>query len=244
MNNYDNTYDLLKNKEVIIHPKLDIEILDLTTKSMDYGINSVLYDKVIVVSETAEMRPDIISLGTTDSVKNADIIMKYNEISNPFSIEEGDILYIPKVSQAKRLFKTGKDMKKTFVSKRNKKDSKQAIKDLLFEKSKDTERETKNSNILDNFKKKYEDINNEKKNLNLLRQKQQEDLDDSLNGSNSKNLLPPNFTDDNAQEIEILPNGNVSLGKNVAKSKTNCGELTSTKAELINQLMKNRISKS
>lgn len=249
MNLYDNTYDLLKTKQVITHPALDIEVLDLTTKSIEFGINTVLFEKLIKVSETGEMRPDLISLGATDSVKNADVIMKYNEISNPFSIQEGDVIYIPKISSAKKYTRKGSDMSKDFAQKGNSKKSNKAIKELLFEKSKDTERETKDSNVLENFKKKYEDVNGERKTLNILRQQQSQDVlngsgsSGSSSGSPTKNLLPPNFTDDNTQEIEVSPNGNVSLGKNVAKSKSNCGELTSTKAEIINQLMKNRISK-
>jgi hypothetical protein len=50
-------------------------------------------------------RIDLISLNVYNSADYADLILKFNGISNPFSIAEGDVLYIPPMDVLNKTFK-------------------------------------------------------------------------------------------------------------------------------------------
>ena len=52
------------------------------------------------------MRPDLISKSTYNNSLYTEIILKYNGISNPFSINEGDIILVPDLNTAKEKLKT------------------------------------------------------------------------------------------------------------------------------------------
>lgn len=55
--------------------------------------SSGVADGVVIVEEFESMRPDLISNRIYASQGGWDALLKYNGISNPFSIEAGDILY-------------------------------------------------------------------------------------------------------------------------------------------------------
>lgn len=88
----------------------DIEILDLMEPTLvpDFVSGNFVVRDFIIISDDLEMRPDLIakiSLGSTDYV---DILLKANQISNPFSIKSGDILVIPDISRFEAFYKTPK----------------------------------------------------------------------------------------------------------------------------------------
>jgi hypothetical protein len=56
--------------------------------------NYVKYN-VYRIPKEFEMRPDLISGAVYNNSLYAEIILKYNGISNPFSIKEGDLILIP-----------------------------------------------------------------------------------------------------------------------------------------------------
>lgn len=60
---------------------------------------------VHVVENDETCRIDLVSLSEYGSHDHADAILKFNGISNPFSIKEGDVLFIPKRDIAKKKFK-------------------------------------------------------------------------------------------------------------------------------------------
>jgi hypothetical protein len=68
--------------------------LILTEPTILFKSNSNTIGKFIVDTVYAG-RIDLISLHVYGSASYADYILKYNGISNPFSIEEGDVLEIP-----------------------------------------------------------------------------------------------------------------------------------------------------
>jgi hypothetical protein len=53
--------------------------------------------KVIVVNEYYVARPDLISLALYGSDEYADILCKLNGISNPFELNENDLLFCPTI---------------------------------------------------------------------------------------------------------------------------------------------------
>jgi len=60
---------------------------------------------VHVVENDETCRIDLVSLSEYGTHDHVDSILKFNGISNPFSIKEGDVLFIPKIDIAKKKFK-------------------------------------------------------------------------------------------------------------------------------------------
>lgn len=58
----------------------------------------------LLVSKYYVARPDLISLAVYGSDEYADIICKINGISNPFELNEGDLIYIPDVDTVANCF--------------------------------------------------------------------------------------------------------------------------------------------
>lgn len=78
--------------------KSENEILvDLTKSSIVYNEDPRVI-QTIIVTEDFKMRPDLIALAIYGDQNKLDFILKYNGISNPFSLEVGDKLLIPDAS--------------------------------------------------------------------------------------------------------------------------------------------------
>jgi hypothetical protein len=60
---------------------------------------------VHIVEDDESCRVDLVSLSEYGTHDHVDAILKFNGISNPFSIKEGDVLYIPKIDVAKKKWK-------------------------------------------------------------------------------------------------------------------------------------------
>jgi hypothetical protein len=89
---------LLKNKRTITIN--GVKILDLQERSIDYSLynqSRPLVMATIEITDIAEMRIDILSEYFYKNVNYGEFILKFNGISNPFSIEVGDILFIPEL---------------------------------------------------------------------------------------------------------------------------------------------------
>lgn len=89
---------------------LDYKILDYKSKinknndtyidlmSDSFNISSVAFDgQVIIVNKYYVARPDLVSLAIYGTDDYADIICKINGISNPFELNENDILFLPDI---------------------------------------------------------------------------------------------------------------------------------------------------
>ena len=85
-------YKLIEYKQKI-HSKNDDIYLDLLSKS--YNPNITLRGYPTVVNKYYVARPDLISLAAYGDDSYADIICKINGISNPFELNEDDIIFIP-----------------------------------------------------------------------------------------------------------------------------------------------------
>jgi len=85
-------FTTLTNKKTIVkNSTLQKDMVDLTI-NLD---GSLKPEFLHTVFKHEEMRPDLISISYYNTPKYADIILKFNGISNPFSIKEDDILHIP-----------------------------------------------------------------------------------------------------------------------------------------------------
>jgi hypothetical protein len=98
------TSDLLKLKNSITVNGTGIVDLSQPTFIINYDSGNYLVDKILIVNDDTEMRPDLISLASYGTDTYGEIIMKINQISNPFSIQAGDILIIPRLDYAKRFY--------------------------------------------------------------------------------------------------------------------------------------------
>ena len=72
-------------------------IIDLTYPSIRYNYDPYVEGYVAITDATA-MRPDLASKAAYGSTEFWDLLLKYNSISNPFSLNSGDILLIPSMS--------------------------------------------------------------------------------------------------------------------------------------------------
>ena len=76
------------------HKVDDDEMLDLGIPCVN--IKKLEANGLLRVSQDQKGRLDKFTLGNVDKVKSAiDIVMYYNHIFNPFSVDEGDLLYTP-----------------------------------------------------------------------------------------------------------------------------------------------------
>ena len=76
------------------HKVDDDEMLDLGIPCVN--IKKLEANGLLRVSQDQKGRLDKLTLGNVDKDKSAiDIVMYYNHIFNPFSVDEGDLLYTP-----------------------------------------------------------------------------------------------------------------------------------------------------
>ncbi len=87
---------LLKKKTVV--DKYNNNILDLTASSVNNTfIKGTRIIKVVLVSSEFKMRPDLVAQAALGSSNYMDVLLKFNGISNPYSLYTGQLLYIPNI---------------------------------------------------------------------------------------------------------------------------------------------------
>jgi hypothetical protein len=69
------------------------EIIDLAAPSMKKGVDVKVLNYVLVRKDE-EMRPDMLTQRYYGDMTNTEMLMKMNGVSNPFSIQEGDLMVI------------------------------------------------------------------------------------------------------------------------------------------------------
>lgn len=97
--------NIIKNKPII--NKNGVDMVDLTPKSINYNENDVDILESFFVSKDMVMRADLVSYVAYGNTDYYDIILKFNNISNPFSLQQGEYLFIPEISYiSQQLIKT------------------------------------------------------------------------------------------------------------------------------------------
>jgi hypothetical protein len=86
-------------KKIIINGSNNETIADLTRASFEPISTDIEVKNTIIVTDAAAGRVDNIAKIYYNDASKLDFILKYNDISNPFSIDTGDILFIPEESQ-------------------------------------------------------------------------------------------------------------------------------------------------
>ena len=229
--------DILEEKGIIVNLKDGISIVELSQQSFSIGLDRVPIDNAHVVDSSMEMRSDNFNYVYGNGKQQEFITLKYNNISNPFTIKAGDLLAIPRFDLLNDVTSTSSSR-----SKENPKseDNKQNIKEVFKQLINFTDRENTNDNTFDKFKDKYTKLNQIKKQQDLDKLKDSVSNGDGFNNV-TEDLLPPNIVDGGKGEVTILENGNIILGTSVAGTESTCATKTTTKTELINSLLKNRV---
>jgi hypothetical protein len=78
-----------------------VKIKDLTNSMFNMKTGNYISYTVYKVPKEYEMRPDLISGAVYNNSQYTELILKYNGISNPFTIKEGDIILIPNLDSMK-----------------------------------------------------------------------------------------------------------------------------------------------
>lgn len=79
---------------------------DLTRSSIDTDKKSVLRSsRTFIVDSDTVMRPDLAAVALYNDQNMLDLLLKYNSISNPFSLYEGQILYAPNLDDLSNIIK-------------------------------------------------------------------------------------------------------------------------------------------
>jgi hypothetical protein len=99
-------YNIINKKNHIYYINdngIEEEFIDLLSKTCDFSDISFSDDEIIIVNNNYVARPDLISLAIYGSDQYADIICKYNGISNPFELNENDIIRLPNAGNIQRM---------------------------------------------------------------------------------------------------------------------------------------------
>lgn len=88
-------FKILENKPIVINSKDNQEIVDLIYPSMRYENTNYNIVDYFYVGEDMIMRPDLLSYITYNNINSWDKLLKFNGISNPFSIDQGDLILVP-----------------------------------------------------------------------------------------------------------------------------------------------------
>jgi hypothetical protein len=206
--------DILFNKPYFVKDDGTM-VVDLTLSSVRYT-NYPEMKSLQYVDQDMTMRPDLVSSAIYGDQSKFDHILKYNSISNPFSLDENRPLMIPDMyDMASQFVKPAKDSNSLDIRKPGLKDRAKNVK--LFPGVEKPSR------------------------IEFLKKKA-ESTQKRLSGkSDPGTILPPNVNRPGAQNIKFV-DGNIIFGEDVtAVSKKNCPEVLS--ATIIKEkLMSQKIS--
>lgn len=74
------------------------QIIDFTTSVFKQMKSTDIIYNIYRVPESMIMRPDLLSLSEYNTDEYTDILLKYNNISNPFSLDKNDIIILPTIN--------------------------------------------------------------------------------------------------------------------------------------------------
>jgi len=95
----------IDNKPTFTRPD-NVSLKDLTLSMFNLKKLGTTKFNVYRVPKDFEMRPDLIAAAVYNDTTYTEIILKYNGISNPFSIKEGDIILVPNLDSVTSVINT------------------------------------------------------------------------------------------------------------------------------------------
>ena len=109
------TFKLTQDSKPFVKDGNGDEIVDFIKKDViasTEGVNPIVIDYFIVGADD-EMRIDVITQKMYGYLDNLEAVLKFNEISNPFAIQEGDFLYTFDVPSMIRNLRPGNSVENT-----------------------------------------------------------------------------------------------------------------------------------
>lgn len=97
---------ILKNKKNLYDDDSLTDLIYSTFKFPTEGVG----DGVVIVNEYEKMRPDLLADRKYGDHSKWDAMLKYNGISNPFSIETGQVLYLLPFGEIEKLYIQPRDI--------------------------------------------------------------------------------------------------------------------------------------
>jgi hypothetical protein len=102
--------DIIEAKPYRVDPNTKVQMLDLVVSSWDTRRIRYSLRSIAIVTEETQMRPDLISLSYMGDQSGLGTLLKLNNISNPLSVETGEILAVPGQTMIKDLFDSGQSI--------------------------------------------------------------------------------------------------------------------------------------
>lgn len=99
---------ILGRKRII--RKLGAELTDLISSTFRFPQETPGTGGAVLVNEFENMRPDLIADRIYGKIQLWDVLLKYNGISNPFSIQSDDILYGPAGSALDAMYSSPREI--------------------------------------------------------------------------------------------------------------------------------------
>jgi len=186
-------------------------IRDLTQTMLDFNSDNFLNLSAYRIPISYEMRPDLISQSVYNNTLYAEFILKFNGISNPFSISPGDTILIPSLDTAQKNIKRQGDEVEESDSRRIRNSYK------YIDPTKAPKRDGELS--------KFDDRN--------LKGKKTGDGGEKL----SDGALPPNISQPGEKGITYR-NGRVYFGEDISQSA--CLKNGMTQSEYLTKVIKNK----
>lgn len=203
--------ETLRNKsDILVNNEL---IKDMTAKSVEYN-GDYLVSHSVIVDDDLVMRPDLLAKFYYKNSNKLDYLLKFNGISNPFSLNSGDIILIPYEEDMKVAMKP-----KTSANAGT-----------------DKNPSTTQSEVAKKFFDPNRLSKKDQKRLEYLKEKAAQFQNPSGNN------LPPNFAEPGAQELTVK-DGKVVFGADVVATKDNCPDPLS-KARAKQKLLERAIFKN
>jgi len=164
---------------------------DLTYPSIRYNFDPYIIN-VYAPNELSEMRPDIASKSVYGTTEYWDFLLKFNGISNPFSLSREDRLLVPSLD----------DMAQNIAPSGQQDEAVKAVRQQYIDVSKKAKQDPKLAEI-------------EKKRREAQKKKAEGAAVASVNN------LPPNIAEEGDREI-IVKGGKVQFGPNISRGKQEC----------------------
>lgn len=138
-------YKIINSKPTIVNNK--VKYLDLLASNFRNKIPIKGFP--IIVNRYYVARPDLISLAVYGTDEYADIICKVNDISNPFELNENDILLLPSLEYCETCVNTNsKSSELTNIENKTDDTLKNIYRKKLTEKRSPNEQTTGNTNYI------------------------------------------------------------------------------------------------
>lgn len=92
--NYNKTID---NKKIFTRPDGE-NLIDLTQQNFNPKSSITIFE-VITIPGDFEMRPDLVAKSVYSSLDSTELVLKQAGISNPFTIQEGDFIFLQELRE-------------------------------------------------------------------------------------------------------------------------------------------------